>query len=148
MPGSEIDILLVEDNPSDLEVALRALTEHDLCNKVQVARDGEEALDFLFCRGKFAARRPDELPRVILVDLKLPLVDGLEVLQEVRADIRTRNIPVVVLSASAHERDVAASYALGASSYIIKPVDYDHFRDAMRTIGMYWLRFNRPPARV
>lgn len=145
MFSNEVEILLVEDNPSDLEVALRALKEQNICNKVNVARDGEEALDFIFCRGKHASRCPDELPRVILLDLKLPLVDGLEVLQQIRADPRTHHVPVVVLTASTQERDVVDSYALGVNSYISKPVDFDQFRDAMRTIGMYWLLLNRPP---
>ena len=148
MYSSAVEILLVEDNPSDLEVALRALTEQNLCNNVQVARDGEEALDFMFCRGPFAGRRMDALPRVILLDLKLPLIDGLEVLRQIRADARTRHVPVVVLTSSTEERDVVESYALGVNSYIAKPVDFDQFRDAMRTIGMYWLMLNRPLAKV
>ena len=148
MYSSAVEILLVEDNPSDLEVALRALTEQNLCNNVQVARDGEEALDFMFCRGPFAGRRMDALPRVILLDLKLPLIDGLEVLRQIRADARTRHVPVVVLTSSTEERDVVESYALGVNSYIAKPVDFDQFRDAMRTIGMYWLMLNRPLAKA
>ena len=145
MQNNEVEILLVEDNPSDLELTLRALKEHKLCNNVQVARDGEEALDFVFCRGQFSGKRMDDLPRVILLDLKLPLIDGLEVLRQIRADERTRNVPVVVLTASTEERDVVDSYALGVNSYITKPVDFDQFKDAMHTIGMYWLLLNRPP---
>ncbi len=145
MLSNEVEILVVEDNPSDLELTLRALKEHNLCNHIQVARDGEEALDFIFCRDKFAGKHPDEIPRVILLDLKLPLIDGLEVLRQVRADPRTRHIPVVVLTASTEERDVVDSYTLGVNSYITKPVDFDQFREAMRTIGMYWLLLNRPP---
>ena len=149
MNSSAVEILLVEDNPSDLEVALRALKEQNMCNNVQVARDGEEALDFIFCQGPFAGRRLDELlPRVILLDLKLPLIDGLEVLRQIRADARTRHVPVVVLTSSTEERDVVESYALGVNSYIAKPVDFDQFRDAMKTIGMYWLMLNRPPAKA
>jgi two-component system, response regulator len=149
MNSSAVEILLVEDNPSDLEVALRALKEQNMCNNVQVARDGEEALDFIFCQGPFAGRRLDELlPRVILLDLKLPLIDGLEVLRQIRADARTRHVPVVVLTSSTEERDVVESYALGVNSYITKPVDFDQFRDAMKTIGMYWLMLNRPPAKA
>ena len=147
MPN-EVEILLVEDNPSDLELTLRALEEHKLCNKVQVARDGEEALDFMFCRGKFSEKRIEALPRVMLLDLKLPLVDGLEVLRQVRADPRTKCVPVVVLTSSTEERDVVESYALGVNSYISKPVDFDQFKEAMRTIGMYWLLLNRPPTPV
>ncbi|MBI4293518.1 MAG: response regulator [Betaproteobacteria bacterium] len=146
MIGSAVEILLVEDNPTDLELTLRALGEYKLCNSVHVARDGEEALDFIFCREKFAANRLDELPRVILLDLKLPLVDGLEVLRQIRADPRTHRVPVVVLTTSTEERDIVESYALGVNSYITKPVDFDRFRGAMRTIGMYWLLLNRPPA--
>ncbi len=145
MFGNEVEILLVEDNRSDLEIALRALEEYNLCNRVQVARDGEEALDFIFCRGQYSSRSAEELPRVILLDLKLPLVDGLEVLKSIRADQRTRHVPVVVLTSSTEERDVVDSYALGVNSYINKPVDFDQFKEAMRTIGMYWLLLNRPP---
>jgi CheY-like chemotaxis protein len=148
MNSDAVEILLVEDNPSDLEVALRALKEHNLCNKVQIARDGEEALDFIFCQGPYADRRLDELPRVILLDLKLPLIDGMEVLRQIRGDARTRNVPVVVLTSSTEERDVVESYALGVNSYIAKPVDFDQFREAMQTIGMYWLMLNRPPAKT
>ena len=147
MPN-EVEILLVEDNPSDLELTLRALEEHKLCNRVQVARDGEEALDFIFCRGQFSGKRIESLPRVVLLDLKLPLVDGLEVLRQIRADPRTNRVPVVVLTSSTEERDVVESYALGVNSYISKPVDFDQFKEAMRTIGMYWLLLNRPPAPV
>jgi CheY-like chemotaxis protein len=145
MYSDAVEILLVEDNPSDLEIALRALKEHNLCNNVQVARDGEEALDFIFCQGAHAGRRSDDLPRLILLDLKLPLIDGMEVLRQIRADARTRNVPVVVLTSSTEERDVVESYALGVNSFIAKPVDFDQFRDAMQTIGMYWLLLNRPP---
>lgn len=148
MYSDEVEILLVEDNPSDLEVALRALKEQNLCNNVQVARDGEEALDFIFCQGPHAGRRLDDLPRVVLLDLKLPLIDGLEVLRRIRADARTCHVPVVVLTSSTEERDVVESYALGVNSYIAKPVDFDQFRDAMQVIGMYWLMLNRPPAKA
>jgi CheY-like chemotaxis protein len=148
MYSDAVEILLVEDNPSDLEVSLRALKEHKLCNRIEVARDGEEALDFIFCRGAYASRRPDELPRVVLLDLKLPLIDGMEVLRQIRADARTRTVPVVVLTSSSEDRDVVESYALGVNSYITKPVDFDQFRDAMHTIGMYWLMLNRPPAKA
>jgi len=148
MTSDAVEILLVEDNPSDLEVALRALKAHNLCNSIHVARDGEEALDFIFCRGSHSDRRPDELPRVILLDLKLPLIDGLEVLRQIRGDARTRNVPVVVLTSSTEERDVVESYALGVNSYIAKPVDFDQFRDAMQVIGMYWLMLNRPPSKA
>ena len=148
MHSNAIEILLVEDNPSDLELALRALQQQNLCNNVQVARDGEEALDFIFCQGAFAGRRANELPRVILLDLKLPLIDGMEVLRQVRGDARTRHVPVVVLTSSTEERDVVESYALGVNSYIAKPVDFDQFMDAMKAIGLYWLMLNRPPAKA
>jgi two-component system response regulator len=148
MHSDEVEILLVEDNPSDLEVALRALKEQNICNKVQVARDGEEALDFIFCQGPHAGRNIEELPRVVLLDLKLPLIDGLEVLRRIRADARTRRVPVVVLTSSTEERDVVESYALGVNSYIAKPVDFDQFSSAMHTIGMYWLLLNRPPCKT
>jgi len=148
MNDSEVEILLVEDNRSDLEIALRALGEHGLCSRVNVARDGEEALDFIFCRGRHANRRGKALPRVVLLDLKLPLVDGLEVLTAIRADARTRHLPVVVLTSSTEERDVVDSYALGVNSYINKPVDFDQFKKAMQTIGMYWLALNRSPLPV
>jgi CheY-like chemotaxis protein len=146
MVANSVEILLVEDNPSDLELTLRALSEHHLCNSIHVARDGEEALNFIFGREQFASRRADELPRVILLDLKLPLVDGMEVLRQVRAHPQTHRIPVVVLTTSTEERDVVESYALGVNSYITKPVDFDQFKDAMHVIGMYWLLLNRPPA--
>ncbi len=145
MLESEVEILLVEYNRSDLEIALRALKEYNLTDRIQVARDGEEALDFIFCRGQFSGRRADELPRVVLLDLKLPLIDGMEVLRAIRADARTRHVPVVVLTSSTQERDVAETYALGVNSYITKPVDFDQFKEAMRTIGLYWLLLNRPP---
>ena len=148
MGSDAVEILLVEDNPSDLEVSLRALKEHHLCNNVHVARDGEEALDFLFCQGPHAARRPEQLPRVVLLDLKLPLIDGMEVLRQIRADARTRHVPVVVLTSSTEDRDVVDSYALGVNSYIAKPVDFDQFTKAMHTIGMYWLLLNRPPSKA
>ena len=148
MRSDEVEILLVEDNPSDLEVALRALKEQNICNRVQVARDGEEALDFIFCQGPHAGRNIEELPRVVLLDLKLPLIDGLEVLRRIRADARTRRVPVVVLTSSTEERDVVESYALGVNSYIAKPVDFDQFSSAMHTIGMYWLLLNRPPCKT
>jgi two-component system response regulator len=148
MDASPVEILLIEDNHSDLELALRALREQNVCNKVTVARDGAEALDFIFCRGKFSGRPKADLPKVILLDLKLPLVDGMEVLRQVRADPHTRHVPVVALTSSGEERDVVESYSLGVNSYIQKPVDFDQFKDAMKTIGMYWLLLNRPPPQV
>ena len=124
---------------------LRALKEHNLCNSIQVARDGEEALEFIFCEGRFAARRMENQPRVILLDLKLPLVDGIEVLRRIRSDPRTHCLPVVVMTASDQERDITDTYELGVNSYIVKPVDFEKFTAAMKVIGMYWMMLNRPP---
>ncbi len=144
MNGDEIEILLVEDNPADVELTLRALRKNNLANRIHVARDGEEALDFIFCRGPYADRSPDALPRFILLDLKLPKVDGLEVLRQLKADTRTRVIPVVILTASREERDIAQSYMNGVNSYIQKPVDFDQFREIVKTLGLYWLVVNEP----
>jgi two-component system response regulator len=140
-----LEILLVEDNAEDVELALHALKKHNLANRIQVVRDGAEALDFLFARGAYRDRDSAPGPRVVLLDLKLPKVDGLEVLRQVKADPRTRTIPVVVLTSSREERDVVASYELGVNSYILKPVDFQQFTEAVRTIGLYWLLLNEPP---
>jgi two-component system, response regulator len=145
-PG-EVEILLVEDNPSDAELALRALKKNHLANNVVVVTDGEEALDFIFARGAFSHRQVENGPKVILLDLKLPKVDGLEVLRAVKGDPRTKVIPVVVLTSSREERDIIESYRLGVNSYIVKPVDFDKFVAAVRDLGMYWLLLNQPPAR-
>lgn len=143
--GRHSEILLVEDNPADAELTLRALRKNNLANYVHLARDGEEALDFLFCRGAYAARTA--MPDLILLDLKLPKVDGLEVLQEVKASPRTRAIPVVILSSSKEERDLVRSYRLGVNSYIQKPINFAEFQDVVRQLGMYWLLMNsKPPA--
>ena len=140
-----LEILLVEDNPNDVELALHALKKHNLANRIQVVRDGAEALDFIFARGAFSHRDINQIPRVVLLDLKLPKVDGLEVLRQVKADPRTRKVPVVVLTSSREERDVVESYSLGVNSYILKPVDFQQFTEAVRTIGLYWLLLNEPP---
>ena len=140
-----VEILLVEDNPSDAELALHALRKHKLANRIEVVRDGAEALDFIFARGSFSHRDINQTPRVVLLDLKLPKVDGLEVLRQVKGDPRTRKIPVVVLTSSREERDVMESYNLGVNSYILKPVDFQQFTEAVRTIGLYWLLLNEPP---
>lgn len=140
-----VEILLVEDNPADLELALHALREHKLSNHIQVARDGEEALDFLFCTGPHAGRRQDAGPRLILLDLKLPKVDGLEVLERLKSDPRTRSIPVVVLTSSHEELDLARSYQLGTNSYIVKPVDFERFSEVVEHLGFYWLLLNTAP---
>jgi two-component system response regulator len=137
-------ILLVEDNPSDAELTLRALKKAHVTNDVHVVRDGAEALEFLFGEGAYAARAGAALPRVVLLDLKLPKVDGLEVLRRVKADKRTKMIPVVVLTSSREESDLVASYHLGANSYIVKPVDSDKFFEAVHQVGLYWLLLNEP----
>ncbi len=142
---AEIEILLVEDNPNDAELALRALKKHHLANRLVHVADGEEALDFLFARGAFSHRQIENGPKVIILDLKLPKVDGLEVLQIMKNDPRTKIIPVVVLTSSKEEKDVIESYRLGVNSYIVKPVDFDKFIAAVKDLGMYWLLLNQPP---
>ena len=139
-----VEILLVEDNPSDVELALHALKRHNLANRIHVVRDGVEALEFLFCTGAYAHRGPDDGPKLILLDLKLPRVDGREVLRQIKAHPRTRSIPVVVLTSSREEGDILASYQLGVNSYITKPVDFEQFCDAVRQLGLYWLLLNEP----
>jgi CheY-like chemotaxis protein len=141
----EIEILLVEDNPDDLDMAVHALRKMHLANRIQVARDGVEALDFIFCRNEHATRKIENGPRVILLDLKLPKVDGLEVLRAIKGDPRTRSIPVVVLTSSKEQSDVVESYKLGVNSYIVKPVDFAQFADAVQKLGLYWLLLNQPP---
>ena len=141
----EIEILLVEDNADDLEMALHALRKMNLANRIQVARDGVEALDFIFCRGPFAGRKIENAPKVVLLDLKLPKVDGLEVLRAIKTDLRTKNIPVVVLTSSKEQNDVVASYHLGVNSYIVKPVNFVQFAEAVQKLGLYWLLLNQPP---
>jgi len=141
-----IDILMVEDNPCDLELALDAFRRHNLANHIQVARDGVEALDFLFCTGTFKNRVNPVHPKVVLLDLKLPRVDGLEVLRRIRSDPRTQSIPVVVLTSSREEADITNSYNLGVNSYIVKPVDFKNFSEAVRQLGFYWLLLNQPPS--
>ncbi|MGH9557224.1 MAG: response regulator [Terriglobales bacterium] len=143
-----VEILLVEDNPADIELTLLALQAHKLANSIHVVRDGEEALDFLFCRGVHSQRRPYEPPRLVLLDLKLPKVNGLEVLREIKKDARLRTIPVVALTSSREERDLVESYQLGVNSYIQKPVDFDQFRNVIGQLGLYWLVVNQtaPPS--
>jgi two-component system response regulator len=138
-------ILLVEDNDDDVELTLRAFARHKLANEIVVARDGVEALDYLFSTGKHAGRDPSRMPEVVLLDLRLPMIDGLEVLRRLRADERTRRLPVVVLTSSKEERDVLGSYDLGANSFVRKPVDFAAFVDAARQLGLYWLVHNEPP---
>lgn len=142
-----VEILLVEDNPNDAELALRALKKNNLANHVVVVTDGEEALNFMFARGNNEDRRIEDGPRIILLDLKLPKVDGLEVLRAIKDDPRTRIIPVIVLTSSKEEKDIVETYKLGVNSYILKPVDFDKFVDAVRDIGYYWLLLNQSPIR-
>jgi two-component system response regulator len=150
MKGIQMDekmILLVEDNPDDEALTLRALKKHNIGNKVFVVRDGAEALDFLFCTGAYADRDPNDMPQVTLLDLKLPKVDGLEVLRRLRADQRTRLLPIVILTSSNEEQDMIQGYKNGANSYVRKPVDFNQFLDAVRELGLYWLVLNQAPPR-
>ncbi len=140
-----VEILLVEDSPSDAELAMRSLKKNNLANNVVHVADGEEALDFVFASGKYAERKIEDVPRVVLLDLKLPRVDGLEVLKVMKEDERTKSIPVVVLTSSREEHDLVTSYSLGVNSYIIKPVDFEKFSAAIRDLGLYWLVLNQPP---
>jgi two-component system, response regulator len=145
MIENSIEILLVEDNPADVELALHALKKNNLANHIQVVRDGAEALEYIFATGAYAGRDINHSPKVILLDLKLPKVSGLEVLRRIKSDERTRSIPVVVLTSSREERDVVESYKFGVNSYIAKPVDFDQFTEAVRQLGLYWLLLNQPP---
>jgi CheY-like chemotaxis protein len=137
-------ILVVEDDPRDVELTLTALDEYKLANEVVVVRDGKEALDYLYCREQFASR-PTESPAIILLDLKLPKVNGLEVLQKIRSDERLKMIPVVVLTSSQEEKDMLASYQLGVNAYVVKPVNFSEFLNAVKELGMFWAIINRPP---
>jgi len=143
--NTAIEILLVEDNPTDLELTMHALARHNLANKIHVVRDGEEALDFLFCRGPFSDRKFEDAPKVILLDLKLPKVDGLEVLRAIKADSRTRAVPVVIMTSSNQQRDLVEGYQLGVNSYIQKPINFAEFQEVIEKLGYYWLVVNRPP---
>jgi two-component system response regulator len=146
--SNEMDILLVEDNPEDVEITLRAFAKHHIANKIHVVRDGEEALECLFGTGRYAECSPCENTRLILLDLKLPKIDGLEVLQRCKTDPRTKHIPIVVLTSSREEADLARSYNYGVNSYVVKPVDFPQFSDAVRQVGLYWMLLNQVPAEL
>lgn len=137
-------ILLVEDNPDDVELTLRGLRQGCIANEVIVARDGVEALDYLWCRGQWSERDVEETPAVVLLDIQLPKIDGLEVLEQIRSDARTRWLPVVMLTSSNEERDLIESYELGANSFVRKPVDFKQFAEAVKQLGLYWLVINEP----
>jgi two-component system, response regulator len=142
---TSVEILLVEDNPQDLELTQRALRKANLANYIHIARDGAEALEFLFCEGAHSERKIEDTPKVILLDLKLPKMDGLQVLKRIKSDPRTRTVPVVVLTSSKEQNDVVESYHLGVNSYIVKPVNFERFAEAVQHLGMYWLLLNHPP---
>ncbi|EKQ52624.1 MAG: response regulator (CheY-like receiver and winged-helix DNA-binding domain containing protein) [Methanobacterium sp. Maddingley MBC34] len=141
----EMEILLVEDNPTDAELTMRALKRKNLANRLVWVKDGAEALDFIYAQGQFQDRDPADLPHLILLDLRMPKVDGLEVLKKIKANERTRKIPVVVLTSSQQDKDVVESYKLGVNSYVSKPVEFDEFIDAVSTLGLYWMLINKPP---
>jgi two-component system, response regulator len=145
MGMEEVEILLVEDNPTDAELTMRALKRKNMANQVVWVKDGAEALDFIFATGAYSDRNPEDLPKLILLDLRMPKVDGLEVLQKIKAEEVTRQIPVVVLTSSKEDRDIVESYKLGVNSYVSKPVEFDEFIDAVSTLGFYWMLINNPP---
>ena len=145
MNPNGVDILLVDDSQDDVDLTLHALRAENLANHVFIARDGEEALEFLFCSGPHAQRSFDDPPKLVLLDLKLPKVDGMQVLKQVKGDARTKNIPIVMMTSSREERDLVSSYDLGVNSYIQKPVDFDEFRKIVKLLGLYWLVTNQPP---
>ena len=142
---NEVEILLVEDNQTDAELTIRALKKRNLANRLEWVKDGAEALDFIFATGKYAERNVNNTPKVILLDLRLPKVDGLEVLRKIKSDERTKTIPVVILTSSNEDRDITECYKLGVNSYINKPVDFDHFSETVAKLGFYWLLMNKPP---
>lgn len=141
----EVEILLVEDNPYDAELTIRALKKHNFANKIFHVKDGAEALDFLFAKGSYSQLTVGPCPRVVILDLKLPKVDGLEVLRKMKRDVRTRTIPVVVLTSSQEEQDIVESYNLGVNSFVTKPVEFENFMQAVAKLGFYWMLLNQPP---
>lgn len=143
MADKSVELLLVEDNPHDEELAVHALKRFKLAPNIEIVRDGAEALDFIFCRGKFEHRRIEDTPKIILLDLKLPKVDGLEVLEQIKKDKRTKQIPVVVLTSSDQDVDIVESFRLGVNSYVVKPVDFERFTETVKQLGLYWLKLNR-----
>lgn len=145
MVENVVDIVLVEDNPADVELTLRALKKFHIANKIVVLNDGQQALDYFFARGSYANRKTMIEPKLILLDLKLPKIGGLEVLRELKGSEKTHTIPVVVLTSSKEERDVIESYKLGVNSYLVKPVDFDQFLESVRNLGLYWLLLNQAP---
>jgi two-component system response regulator len=142
---NEVDILLVEDNPNDADLIVRAFKKQNLANSIFTVFDGAQALDFIFCRGDYLKRNISQPPKVILLDIKLPKMNGLEVLREIKKDKATRKIPVVIVSSSREDPDIKAAYALGANSYVVKPVDFESFVEVMSRLGLYWLLINHPP---
>ena len=145
--GQEVEILLVDDNASDVELTVRALRRHKLANHIHVAEDGQEALDFVFCRGAHSDRSFATPPKVVFLDLKMPKVDGIDVLRAIRGDSRTKMIPVVILTSSKEQRDIVEGYKLGVNAYIQKPVDFEEFRRVIEQMGLFWLVVNQPPPR-
>ena len=144
-PVGQLEILLVEDSPADIELTLHSLRRNNLANRVHVVRDGEEAIDYLFCRGAYSDRSFEEPPRLVLLDIKLPKVSGLEVLRQLKSDPLTKAIPVVILTSSREDQDIVNGYHLGVNSYLQKPVDFDRFREIVRQLGLYWVVVNEPP---
>ena len=145
---NEVEILLVEDNPTDAELTIRALKKRNLANSLEWVKDGAEALEFIFATGKYADRNINHVPKVILLDLRLPKVDGLEVLQKIKSDERTKMIPVVIITSSKEEKDITESYKLGVNSYISKPVEFENFSESVAKLGYYWMLLNKPPSDV
>lgn len=145
MPTNSVDILLVEDNPDDAELAIRELKKHNMANNLFHVKDGEEALEFIFATGKYASRNINQTPKVVLLDIQMPKVNGMEVLQKIKSNEQTRATPVVMLTSSKEDPDIQKCYSLGANSYIVKPVNFEGFADAIKNLGFYWLLINKPP---